>query len=265
MGDGSDCERFGVGPYRWYGIQFQYLFTSRSYNNNEKILPGERPITAALESIFFFFLILKYFLKYNSLELYDSSQVYNELQIQYRALLASIKLVKYIFLSLPPTMKLSVLLQFLQLLRVIIITFIIHFTPTRGFSEMLGAAQPHRPAATATGSPPEWVESQNLTAWMTPLDLCLLANSSTAPIEDIMAGCEARVRTQGAAAAPLLPTRCRAGNSWPSKGGFCAPKVGCRVVFGRGRRGALISKSTPHIGHSVRKARQLPPRGQGIR
>ena len=110
--------------------------------------------------------------------------------------------------------------------------FTLLVNPVTGFSEMMTGGG-SRPAAattttTTTTASVEWVESQNLSAWMTPLDLCLLANASTAPIEDIMAGCEARVRSTpgpgGNTAAPLLPTRCRAGNSWPSKGGFCAPK-----------------------------------------
>lgn len=67
----------------------------------------------------------------------------------------------------------------------------------------------------------EWEPSSNLDKWYTALDICLLSNSTSNPIESIMKQCEEMViamnpRTE------LKPTRCRSGNSWPSKGAFCS-------------------------------------------
>jgi hypothetical protein len=73
----------------------------------------------------------------------------------------------------------------------------------------------------------EWTESKNLDKWYTPLDMCLLLNDTALPIESIMQGCEAKIAADTSIttqiSTPLKPMRCRAGNSWPSKGGFCSP------------------------------------------
>ena len=104
-----------------------------------------------------------------------------------------------------------------------ILTYLL--TYAQGFSEMAGkhAGASSTMTKSGTNSQPEWVNSQNLTQWMTPLDLCLLANDSIATIEEIMDGCELKIQAQ-VPSYRFLPTRCRAGNSWPSKGGFCSPK-----------------------------------------
>ena len=97
---------------------------------------------------------------------------------------------------------------------------------TDGFSEMthsLTVGKSGTKNNVATSNHPEWINSQNLTQWMTPLDLCLLANDSTLPVEEMMYDCELKIKAQGFRG-QFLPTRCRAGNSWPSKGGFCAAK-----------------------------------------
>ena len=68
----------------------------------------------------------------------------------------------------------------------------------------------------------EWEKSTNLNTWYTPFDLCLLSNDTSVVIEDIMAVCEQK-HMSVSPSTPLRPNRCRAGNSWPSKGGFCSP------------------------------------------
>lgn len=62
-----------------------------------------------------------------------------------------------------------------------------------------------------------WTNSSNLEKWYTPLDLCLLRNETNNPLETIMKNCEEEEKST-----KFQPIRCRAGNSWPSKGGFCS-------------------------------------------
>lgn len=64
-----------------------------------------------------------------------------------------------------------------------------------------------------------WTDSQNLTNWYTGFDLCMLSNRTNNTVESIMSHCEAEATGRGET---LLPMRCRAGNSWPSKGEFCS-------------------------------------------
>jgi hypothetical protein len=61
--------------------------------------------------------------------------------------------------------------------------------------------------------------ASNLTQWYTPFDLCMLRNDTNHSVNSIMSHCEqeASIRQES-----LLPVRCRAGNSWPSKGEFCS-------------------------------------------
>jgi hypothetical protein len=68
----------------------------------------------------------------------------------------------------------------------------------------------------------DWISSSNLEKWYTPLDMCLLLNDTSNSIENIMTGCERKVSSANVSIA-FAPPRCRAGNSWPSKGGFCSP------------------------------------------
>jgi hypothetical protein len=69
----------------------------------------------------------------------------------------------------------------------------------------------------------DWISSSNLEKWYTPLDMCLLLNDTSSPIENIMMGCERKVSSANVSLTAFAPPRCRAGNSWPSKGGFCSP------------------------------------------
>jgi hypothetical protein len=64
-----------------------------------------------------------------------------------------------------------------------------------------------------------WAESANLTAWYTGFDLCMLSDRTNNTVESIMQRCEQEATRRGEG---LLPMRCRAGNSWPSKGEFCS-------------------------------------------
>lgn len=64
-----------------------------------------------------------------------------------------------------------------------------------------------------------WAESQNLTTWYRGFDLCMLSNRTNNTVESIMQHCESEATARGET---LLPMRCRAGNSWPSKGEFCS-------------------------------------------
>lgn len=64
-----------------------------------------------------------------------------------------------------------------------------------------------------------WIESHNLTSWYTGFDLCMLSDRTNNTVESIMGRCEAEATKRGET---LLPMRCRAGNSWPSKGEFCS-------------------------------------------
>lgn len=63
----------------------------------------------------------------------------------------------------------------------------------------------------------EWIDSQNISNWYTPMDLCILSNTSTASVESIIKHCEDRHPTLTS-----IPVRCRAGNSWPSRSEYCS-------------------------------------------
>ena len=66
----------------------------------------------------------------------------------------------------------------------------------------------------------EWVLSQNISSWYTPFDLCMLEfNSSTVSIDDMMSICTKNIKPNEV----LPPLRCRAGNAWPLRSGFCSP------------------------------------------
>lgn len=66
-----------------------------------------------------------------------------------------------------------------------------------------------------------WQQSEHLEEWYTKLDLCILSNTTTASLESIMSFCEKEAADRGETP---LPVRCRAGNSWPSKGEYCSPE-----------------------------------------
>lgn len=66
-----------------------------------------------------------------------------------------------------------------------------------------------------------WVPSQNLTQWYTPFDQCVINNPTNFSYERIIEDCESRVAS-ASGGKDLLPMRCRAGNSWPSRSTYCS-------------------------------------------
>jgi len=64
-----------------------------------------------------------------------------------------------------------------------------------------------------------WQDSKSLDKWYTPYDLCILSSDSNGTIESISQPCEAAAAKRSEV---VPPVRCRVGNSWPSKGGFCS-------------------------------------------
>ena len=65
-----------------------------------------------------------------------------------------------------------------------------------------------------------WTESRISRLGTEGFDLCMLSNRTNNTVESIMSiviEIEAKARGE-----ELLPMRCRAGNSWPSKGEFCS-------------------------------------------
>ena len=71
----------------------------------------------------------------------------------------------------------------------------------------------------------EWVLSENLTKWYTRFDLCMLNHtSSNVTIEEMTNNCTIAQEKDRLGNHPIqLPTRCRAGNAWPLKSGYCSP------------------------------------------
>ena len=75
-------------------------------------------------------------------------------------------------------------------------------------------------AAAAAGEFDQWwQDSTALSRWYTPYDLCVLSSASNGSIESISQPCEEAAAKRGETVPPI---RCRVGNSWPSKGGFCS-------------------------------------------
>ena len=74
----------------------------------------------------------------------------------------------------------------------------------------------------SSNPPAGWTNSGNLDKWYTPLDLCVLSNDTANSMESIMDGCAAKLLST-IPTVTSQPPRCRVGNSWPSKGGFCSP------------------------------------------
>ncbi len=64
-----------------------------------------------------------------------------------------------------------------------------------------------------------WKLSQNLSKWYSAYDLCVLQDNSTRPVDDVVNSCEKQAIERGDV---MKPIRCRVGNSWPTKSGFCA-------------------------------------------
>lgn len=56
--------------------------------------------------------------------------------------------------------------------------------------------------------------------WYNTNDLCLISSSRNDPFEKIAETCDSSSKAAGEL---MKLTRCRAGNSWPSRSGFCAP------------------------------------------
>lgn len=75
---------------------------------------------------------------------------------------------------------------------------------------------PHTGTSRAAGL---WQDSAALSRWYTPYDLCVLASTGNGSIESISEPCEKAAQARGETVPPI---RCRVGNSWPSKGGFCS-------------------------------------------
>jgi hypothetical protein len=75
-----------------------------------------------------------------------------------------------------------------------------------------------------------WSDSQFLDSWYTKLDLCILSDKTKDSVKIIMERCEKETAAtnndndNGTTGKPLPPIRCRAGNSWPSKGEYCSPE-----------------------------------------
>ena len=71
----------------------------------------------------------------------------------------------------------------------------------------------------------EWVISENLTKWYNDFDLCMLNySSSNVTIEEMTNNCTTTRSTHNSKnQSTLLPVRCRAGNAWPLKSGYCSP------------------------------------------
>ncbi len=71
--------------------------------------------------------------------------------------------------------------------------------------------------ATQQQSSSQWIDSQNISQWYNPFDLCMIYNASSDSVDNIMKSCETTMPSN-----KLPPIRCRAGNTWPSKSGFCS-------------------------------------------
>ncbi|KAJ1419895.1 hypothetical protein B484DRAFT_453246 [Ochromonadaceae sp. CCMP2298] len=65
------------------------------------------------------------------------------------------------------------------------------------------------------GQSDQWIPASNLSAWYSDFDLCLVHSSSNGSIDEISRQCEKQ-------SAPKAPTRCRAGNTWPSQAAYCS-------------------------------------------
>ena len=64
-----------------------------------------------------------------------------------------------------------------------------------------------------------WVDSKHTDQWYNAFDLCMIKSSSNDSVDNLMKNCETSVASLKQ---PLLPIRCRAGNTWPSRSGFCS-------------------------------------------
>jgi hypothetical protein len=66
----------------------------------------------------------------------------------------------------------------------------------------------------------QWKESTNLKGWLHPFDVCLLADTRNVSSDIIIKDCEDKLsKNENIKSVP--PTRCRIGNTWPSKSTFC--------------------------------------------
>lgn len=68
----------------------------------------------------------------------------------------------------------------------------------------------------------QWVDSVNVSKWYSPLDLCLLNNDTAANMDDVLQHCRHQLDQHQIPYDKQQPIRCIAGNSWPSKSGFCS-------------------------------------------
>lgn len=64
-----------------------------------------------------------------------------------------------------------------------------------------------------------WVDSQHLSKWYNPFDLCMINSKNNGSIGAVIKGCEESVKSTKHV---QLPLRCQAGNSWPSKSEYCS-------------------------------------------
>jgi hypothetical protein len=77
-----------------------------------------------------------------------------------------------------------------------------------------------KPLPLTTPEEHEWVDSTNLNSWFHPLDKCLIADTRNISSDLIIKDCEEKVKASNPEV-KLLPTRCRLGNTWPSRSAYC--------------------------------------------
>lgn len=64
----------------------------------------------------------------------------------------------------------------------------------------------------------KWVPSQHLDDWYNDYDKCIVYSNSSGSVDDLIKSCEKNVGSS----ASIPPTRCRAGNTWPSRSAYCS-------------------------------------------
>jgi hypothetical protein len=70
-----------------------------------------------------------------------------------------------------------------------------------------------------------WTESKHLSEWLHPFDTCLLQDNRNLTVIEITNDCLNKLEKEERKAKhkvnPLLPVRCRVGNTWPSRSEYC--------------------------------------------
>jgi hypothetical protein len=93
-----------------------------------------------------------------------------------------------------------------------VLLLLLHQTTRIGGSSK-DATQAHIPASL------HWTPSKHLDKWYDAWDLCVLNDNTNRTVDDVTSGCEKQSIARNE---KLKPIRCRVGNSWPTKSGFCA-------------------------------------------